>query len=244
VNQPKTDPGRIAGDMIRGMVWLCLGSLALTVGLLVRTAAGGPLARYAPFVPILGGAYLLILGVEKLVTGFGRARRAGDAETRRHPGRQVAAGVVLLAVALSAPAAAYLHRRPYWNAVSRLASGDGATERLQAIAERHAATMQSGAEGAAALDAWRTAAAAATPLREQFSASLDAARYLAANATGAVKERADIDRRYYALCLEWMDLYDGVTRSLSEESMMEPPETWALTQNAIIERIQALPSPQ
>ncbi len=237
------DTGRIAGEVIRGMVWLCLGSLGITATLLLRTAARDPLRAYGPLIPLFAGAYLLITGIEKLVSGFLAMRRLRGASKPRLLGSRAMAGLLLIAVAAAAPSAAWLHRRPYWDAVTKLNAGEEATGKLKAIAERHAAAMQAGAEGASALEAWGQAASAAAPLRPAFSTSLDAARYLSANATGTVKTRADIDSRYYALCLEWMDLYDRVSRSMEQESMAEPPEAWVEAQNDIINRIQALPAP-
>jgi len=240
---PDRVTGGIGRDVIRGMVWLCLGSLAVTATLLLRTAARDPLSAYGPFIPLLAGAYLLILGIEKLVFGFRAMRRLPGPSKPRLFGTRAGAGLLLLVVALAAPSAAWMHRRPYWDAVEKLNAGEEATQKLRTIAERHAAAMQEGAVDASALEAWRTAATTGAALRPMFAASLDAARYLSANAAGAVKQRAEIDVRYYALCLEWMDLYDQVTRTIGAESMVEPPDAWAETQNGIIERIQALPTP-
>jgi len=101
--------------------------------------------------------------------------------------------------------------------------------------------IQSGAVGAKALDSWKDAARAAMPLRTEFSAALEGARYLELS-DGGMRAQAEIDARFYALCLEWMDLYDQVNRSLGESSMLDPPVDWSTRQDDIINRIQALPA--
>ena len=217
----------------RGMLWFALGAAVIITTHLLRVWAPGPLARYGPFIPMVAGAYALVLGVEKMVSGVRRAPRPA--------GPTLAACVCLVAAVAVAGGAVYLRRAPYWRSISAWQGGGAAASKLQAIAERHAANMQSGATGAAAIDSWRRSAQAAVPLRPEFAAALDAARYLAASG-GGLRAQADIDVKFYTLCLEWMDLYDRVRRTMSEVSLDEPPPEWAVAQDDIITRIQALPA--
>lgn len=226
--------------MLRGAIWLALGAGLVIAGYLVRTPSPAPVSRYGPLIPMLVGAYGVVLGVEKMLSGFRLARRSSDTAARRRAGAATAACLAVCALAASGGWAAYSYRAPYWRAVADLAAGDLATAELKEIAERHAARMQADVGGAEAIDLWRETAAAALPLRTRFTSSLRAAAHLAENGSGALKHRAERDVRFYGLCLEWMDLYARVQRALSEESMVEPPEEWGRTLNDIIGRIEAL----
>src|SRR5262245_9746664 len=170
---PATEPNDAARLMLRGAIWLALGAGLIIAGYLMRTASPDLLARFGPLIPMLAGAYGVIVGLEKMVTGF---RQAGnDAAARRGAGAATAACLAACALAASGGWAAYSYRAPYWRAVADLAAGDKTTAELKAIAERHAARMQAGLAGAEALRSWRETAAAALPLKPQFASALQAA---------------------------------------------------------------------
>lgn len=229
--------------MRAGMAWFAAGSVVVIATWLLRPAGGGPIVRYGPFLLMFAGAYGLVVGIEKMVAGYRAGRASTDAATRARVGRQTLAGALLLVVSVAAGAGVWAYRAPYWKAVRTIGAGDGASARLRAIAERHVAAIESGASGQDALASWRRSADEALPLRPQFEAALEGARYLRAEATGTMRTRGEIDAQFYALCLEWMDLYATVQRALQQESMMEPPEDWARRQNDIVDRIQSLPPP-
>ncbi|HZC78209.1 MAG TPA: hypothetical protein VE258_10690, partial [Ktedonobacterales bacterium] len=105
---------------------------------------------------------------------------------------------------------------------------------------RHAAAIQASTTGAAALQSWKETAATALPLRPDFAAALEGARYLE-TAGGSLRAQAEIDARFFALCLEWMDLYESVQKALNDVSMTDPPSDWSVKLEGIIDRIQALP---
>lgn len=237
---PTTDSKDAARLMLAGALWLALGTGLIIAGYLLRAPSPEALARYGPLLPMLAGAYGVVVGLEKMVTGFSRGRRCADAAERRRVGTATGACVVVCALAASGGWAAYAYRAPYWRAVSDLAAGDAATAQLRALAERHAARMQEGAGDAEAIDLWRRTAAEALALRPRFTSALDAARHLAADGSGDMRRHAETDVRFYGLCLEWMDLYARVQQRLGEESMAAPPDEWGRTLNDIIERIEAL----
>lgn len=215
----------------RGMLWFAAGAAVIIGTHLVRAWGPGPLPRYGPLVPMCLGAYALLYGLEKMYAGI-----------RRAPDRGVAVACVALVLAgLASGAAAWQYRPAYWSSIAARGRGEAAAEKLKAIADRHAVTMQSGATGARALVSWHDSAGAAAPLRADFTATLEGARYLQVSGHG-MKAQAEIDARFYFLCLEWMDLYDQILRALGESSMLDPPAEWSTRQDDIVGRIQALPA--
>jgi hypothetical protein len=224
------DPGAIAR---RGMLWFAAGATVIIVTYLLLSWGESPWARFGPLVPMCVGAYGLVLGLEKMVTGL---RASGP-----HRGRLAIPCAALVTVAIAAGCGAWFLRAPYWKAIERRNGGERASEILRTIAERHAATMQSGAAGQTALESWKRTAEAGVGLKSDFTSALDGARYLEKAASGTLRAQSEIDVRFYALCLEWMDLYQSVLRSFGDVSMTEPPDEWDRRQNDIIDRIQALP---
>jgi len=217
----------------RGMIWFAAGAAVIIATHLLRAWGEGPLPRFGPLVPMVLGAYAVLYGLEKMYSGLRRLQGKGRG--------LAAACVILLLMGCAGGALAWRFRAPYWGALAARGRGEAAAEKLKTIAERHAAVIQSGAVGAKALDSWKDAARAAMPLRTEFSAALEGARYLELS-DGGMRAQAEIDARFYALCLEWMDLYDQVNRSLGESSMLDPPVDWSTRQDDIINRIQALPA--
>jgi hypothetical protein len=227
----------------RGVLLLAAGGAIAIVTWWARTASPNPAARFVPYLLLLAGAYLAITGVEKLAGAWKRGRAGvDDPETSAALQRRLVAGALVLLAIAALGAAAWRDRAPYWRAVKTLAEGDTATDSLRTIAERHAAAMQAGASGAEALASWDASASQALPLKGTFTRSLEAAQYLAASSSGSVKERADEDVIFYGLCLEWMSLYEQVQTEIRATSMAEPSVAWGQSQDAIIERIQQLPS--
>lgn len=215
-----------------GMILVGLGSL-VTILTYLRAAPG---QRYFQ----MWG--LMALGSGAMVYGYIQGRRGGDPEARSRLDRAGAACLVVVAIAAGAWYGARLHRAPFWSAVEALAKGNDAARKLRAIAERHVARMEAGAEGTTALNSWKESAAEAIPLRAAFLEAAAAARYLQETAGGVTRERAVIDAQFFPLCLEWIDLYAAVQRQLGEESMADAPIEWEIRQDEIAERIQALPS--
>jgi hypothetical protein len=237
---PMTDP---ASQIRRGTLWLALGGVVLVATYWLRTAATTTTGRFGPLALLLAGAYAAITGLEKIYTGWSAGRPAADPPERARLRRAVWPALALGLVLAVSAGLAWRARAPYWHAVASLAEGDRAAETLRDLAERHAAAMQSGATGIKALESWRDSSTHALRLRPSFDESLEAARYLSRNASGAVRTRAENDASFFTLCLEWMDLYQRVQQETAGSSMAEPPEDWGRIQNDIIERIQALPRP-
>jgi len=217
--------------MRRGMLWIAAGT-GVTLFTYLRASAG---QRYF----FMWG--LLALGLFEMVYGYVRGRGVTDANDRARLRSATALCLAVLAIAAIAGGSAWYYRAPFWSAVRDLSRGDDAAARLKTIAERHAAAMESGAAGAAALRSWKTSAEGALPLRSDFAAAAQAARYLETAATGTLKERAEIDAKFYDICLEWVDLYASISRTIAQESMAEPPEEWTDRQNGLVDRIEALP---
>jgi len=234
-----TDP---VAQAWRGSVMLAAGGALAVVTWWLRTASPQPVARYLPYLLLLAGAYVAITGIEKLASAW-QARNAPAEEAQRAALRRaLAAGSAVLILVAAGAAAVWLDRAPYWRSVRGLGAGDKATETLRSLAEKHAAKMQAGTSGEAAVASWRTTATEALQLKASFAQSLEAARYLAREASGSVKQRADEDTIFYGLCMEWMELYENVLQETDGVSMVEPSPYWVQRQEAIIERIQQLPS--
>ena len=230
MEQPQTADKAVAA-MRRGILWIALGT-GVTLFTYLRASAGG---RYF----FMWG--LLALGLFEMIYGFLRGRSVSDPLDRSRVRTSAIFCLAVLVLAGISGGAAWRHRAPFWKAVDDLSRGDDAAARLKTIAERHAARMEAGADGQAALQSWKESAEGALPLRPDFEAAARAAQYLETAATGSLKTRAGIDKQFYAICQEWLNLYDSIARHMSEESMVEPPDEWATRQNELVERIQALP---
>lgn len=228
------------GDIAAGMAWFGAGSVVILLTLLFRVGGSAPLTRFGPLIPMCLGAYGLVLGCEKMFGGLRRVIGSTDPSARARGRLAMLLCLLLVLAAVGSGAAVWRLRAPYWNAISARNRGDLAAARLRAIAERHAAAIQASTTGADALQSWKETAATALPLRPDFAAALEAARYLEA-AGGGLRAQAEIDVRFYALCLEWMDLYESVQRAVHDASMTDPPNEWSEKLDGIIERIQALP---
>ena len=227
---------------ISAMRW---GILVVNLGVgvtLFTYLKSGDLDTYVMFTRVYRlGWGVIALGLFEMISGYVRGRGVTDPVEQSRVRSTAAFCLVVLVVAAIAGTAAWRYRAPFWSAVEMLSRGDDAAARLRTIAERHAATMESGAGGLAALKSWKESAEGAIPLRADFAAAAEAARYLETAATGSLKTRAGIDAQFYALCIEWADLYSSIARRMAEESMIEPPEEWTTRQNALVDRIEALP---
>lgn len=224
-----------------GIFWFGAGAVLIIITYLLCVWSPNPLIRWGPLAPMIAGAYGVVLGIEKIISGLRRSFAVEQPAARARARVATISCALLIAIAAAAGAGVWRLRAPYWSAIESRNQGDRASQQLKAIAERHAAMIQSGAGGSEALKSWSESATAALQLRPAFSAALDGATYLNTPAGGSLRAQAEIDARFFRLCLEWMDLYENVQRSVNEVSMMEPPDEWGMKQNDIIERIQALP---
>ncbi|MGH9868361.1 MAG: hypothetical protein ACREAA_09385 [Candidatus Polarisedimenticolia bacterium] len=225
----------------RGALTLAAGGLVMVGTYWLRSASTSPVKTYLPLVVLLAGAYVAITGVEKAITGW-RAGRRGATDAQRAGVRRAMTVVMIIVVVLAAGGtAAWIDRAPYWKAVRAMSNGDGAMEKLKAIAERHAASMQQGLPDAEALASWKETASQALVLRPALEDALEGSRYLAVEGSGDVRARAIADSGFYPLTLEWMDLYQRVQTEIASTSMMAPSDEWFRVQNDIIQRIQSLP---
>ncbi|MFQ5701152.1 MAG: hypothetical protein ACE5HU_04855 [Acidobacteriota bacterium] len=226
----------------RGVVMFLLGAGVMIGVHLLRDASPDALHRYGPVLVMIAGAYLLVVGVEKMIRGFAAGRRTPDSRDRRLL-TMVAVGCTAAAlVSLGAAVVAYEHRAPYWNAVSSLNAGEDATQSLERIGEAHIDLLAKTTAGTESLAVWRKTAESALPLRPVFSRALEAARYLARTESGPARHRAEIDVRFYALCLEWMELFARIRTMTESESMVAPPASWPVEYDEIVDRIQSLES--
>ena len=225
--------------MIRGALWFAAGAAVLIFAGVLTSAGGSSLLLYGALAL---GLYLASLGVERMIGAWMLARKTGTTAGGEGLGLTGLAAIALIIIVATAGYGAYRWRKPYWEAVSSLNTGNEAAAKLKAIAQRHAALMESSASGQAALASWKESAAQALALKPEFARALQGARTLAAG-EGAVAARAAQDARFFELCLEWMDLYDRVALAVGEESMGGPPEEWTETQNDIVERIRVLQHP-
>ena len=217
--------------MRRGILWIALGT-GVTLFTYLRAGAG---EKYFFMWGLFG------LGLFEMIYGYVRGRRVSEPLDRSRLKLSATLSLAVLAVAAIAGGAAWRYRAPFWSAVAALSQGDDAAAKLKTIAERHAAKMESGVRGSDALQSWRESAQGALPLRSDFAAAAEAARYLETAASGTLKTRAGIDAQFYVICLDWVDMYAVISRTLAEESMVDPPEEWTTMQNALVDRIEALP---
>lgn len=229
---PSSPASKAIAAMRRGILWVALGT-GVTLFTYLRASAGG---TYFFMWGLIG------LGLFEMISGYIRGRGVSDPLDRSRLRTSATLCLTVLALAAISGGAAWRYRAPFWSAVATLSRGDDAAAKLKTIAERHAAKMESGVPGPAALESWKESAQGALPLRPDFAAAAEAARYLETVATGSLKARAGIDSRFYAICLDWIDLYASIARSLGSESMTDPPEEWTTMQNALVDRIEALPS--
>jgi hypothetical protein len=191
---------------------------------------------------MFAGAYGVVVGVEKMISGF-RAGRAAP-ETQSRAMRALLICGVIVIVALGAGAATYWKRSPYWEAVKGLNRGEAATQQLRTIGEKHATDLGASPEGAPALEIWRRTSEQGRLLKPEFVAAVEAARHLAATESGKARFRAELDVKFYDLCIEWVDLYDRIHNQIETQSIAEPPVDWALDYDDVINKIQALIEPQ
>jgi hypothetical protein len=189
---------------------------------------------------LLKVSLLLLMALGFMVFGYVRGRRHDSAQARRRLHRIGAAGLAVLAIGSGGMFGTWMYRARSWSAAEALVRGDDAAQKLRTIGERHAAKMEAGAAGPAALDSWKESAAEALSLRADFAEAAEAALYLR-EAGGSLRERAVIDAQFYPLCLEWLDLYAAIQSQIQQESLAEPPVEWEIGQERIVERIQALP---
>jgi hypothetical protein len=226
----------------RGSLLVAAGGALGAITWWLRTAGARPVERYLPFLLILAAGYVAITGIEKLFVAWRALGAQAGTARQPHLRRAVGVGAVVLVLALGGVTAAVVGRAPYWRAVRGLQAGDEATNTLRSLAERHAAALQSSGSGQAAVESWRSTATQALHLKERFAGSLESARYLAREAAGSVKQRADEDAAFYGFCMEWMALYEQVLQETDGVSIVEPSPEWDLRQQAIVEKIQQLPS--
>jgi hypothetical protein len=145
---------------------------------------------------------------------------------------------------LGAGGAAWWYRAGYWSAVRQHARGDVALAKLRSIGEKHAIDLGETPAGKEAVAVWRRTSEQGRLLKPDFTAAAEASRRLAATESGRVKFRAELDAKFYDLCTEWVDLYDRVYTQITTQSIDEPPIEWALENDDIIMRIQALIEPE
>jgi hypothetical protein len=238
--ESRSDPVAMLALMRRGMLWLAAGG-AVVAGTWCLKTASTPYLLGVAF--LVAGLYAVVLGVERILSGYRRGRLVEDPREKARVRAAAAAGLTLAVVVAATCAGAWSYRSPYWRAVKEVNAGHAAAGRLKAIAQRHAARMEARATGLEALERWKESAAGALPLRPDLAAALEGAKYLSAHGSGPVKDRAGSDARFFGLCLEWMDLYARVESELRGQSMEQPPEDWTDLQNDIVRRIQAPDAP-
>jgi len=224
-----------------GMVWFAAGTAVILLTLWWRHAGLTPLARYGPLAAVLVGAYGVVLGLEKMVGGHRLARRLPAEADRSRTSVLAGAGLVLVLLAVTSVVLVHRSRAPYWGAIEGLSEGRRAEQVLQDIAHRHSNVLQAAPDDATTLDSWRRSADEALPLLPAFAGALDASRYLVQSGNSREKAQARIDVEFYELCLEWMDLYREIARTIEESSLVEPPPDWGPRQDSIVDRINALP---
>lgn len=226
--------------MRRGLVWFVAGAALLIVTHALRRAGSTPAGQWGPLLPMVAGAWGVVVGVEGILGGWWAARAAPAGADRHRAIHLGLLSAIVAVVALAAGVAVWRQRADYWSAWHNLAAGREAGRQLEEISAGPAEATQSGMPGPAALEVWRQAAARGAALRPAFEASLAGARRLAGIGSAHERAIAAQDIAYYSLCLEWMNLYDRVLASLGDSSMAEPPAEWPVTHDGIVERIQAL----
>ncbi len=220
-----------------GRIWFAAGA-AVLIGTYALASAGD--SYYVIGAALVAGLYALALGAERILAAWWRGRAEVDRSARAAAGRGAVSALALAAAAVAGGAWVHAERAPYWRSVRALSAGAEASTRLRASAERQTAAMQRGVSEQAALDVWRHAVDEVLPLRGPFSSALEGARWLAAHGPDSLRTRAQDEARFYELCLEWMDHYAGVDRTLRSESLEGPPGEWVERQNDVVERIQRL----
>jgi len=237
--QPK-DPIKV---MWSGCAWFAIGGAVIMVVHLLRTSSAEPLERYGPLVPMFAGAYGIVVGVEKMVSGYRAARaHAGPGGQSRTTRALLICGVIVLGI-LGAGAATYFKRTPYWDAVKGINRGEAATQELRTIGEKHAVDLGAAPDGKAALEIWRRTSEQGRLLKPEFVAAAEASRHLAAIESGKTRLRAELDVKFYDLCIEWVDLYDRIYNQIGTQTMQEPPLDWGIDYDDVINRIQELVQP-
>jgi hypothetical protein len=233
-----------------GCVWFVLGGVVIIVVHLLRTSSNDPLVRYGPLVPMFAGAYALVVGVEKMVTGFRAGRAGSDPVTSARAKRALTICGALAVVTLGAGGYTYWMRMPYWDAVKldveaqeAINRGEVATQELRKIGQRHATDLQAASEGSPALEIWKRTSGEGRLLKPEFVAAAAGARRLADTQTGTVQSRAEVDVKFYDLCIEWVDLYENIHNQIATTSIEEPPIEWAIEYDDVIDRIQSLIEP-
>jgi len=218
------------------MAWLAAGGAVVAGTWCLRTIS-------TPYVLgtacLVAGLYAIVVGVERILSGYRLGRVVEDPRERGRVRAGAAAGLALAVVVAAACAGAWYYRAPYWLAVKQVNAGHAAAGILKAIAQRHAARMEAGPTSLEALESWKESAARGLPLRPELAAALEGATYLKTHGSGALKDRAGSDARFFGLCLEWMGLYARVEREMRDRSMEQPPDDWTDLQNDIVRRIQA-----
>ncbi len=238
------DPIRV---MWSGCAWFIIGGAVIMVVHLLRTSSTDPLERFGPLVPMFAGAYGIVVGAEKMISGFRAGRAAAGPGAQSRATRMLLICGAIVVATLGAGAATYWKRAPYWDAVKGIARsierGEAATQELRTIGEKHAIDLGEAPAGAPTLEIWRRTSEQGRLLKPEFVAAADASRQLAATAAGENRFRAEMDVKFYDLCIEWVDLYDRIHNQIQTQSIEEPPLEWALDYDDVINRIQELIEP-
>ena len=234
--QPK-DPIKV---MWSGCAWFAIGGAVVMAVHLLRTSSADPLARYGPLVPMFAGAYGIVVGVESMVSGYRAARASAEPGGQSRATRTLLiCGVIVLGI-LGAGSATYFKRTPYWDAVKEINRGEAATQELRTIGEKHAVDLGAAPDGKAALEVWRRTSEQGRLLKPEFVAAAEASRHLAATESGKARSRAEVDVKFYDLCIEWVDLYDRIHNQIETQSIEEPPLDWGIDYDDIVNRIVQL----
>lgn len=230
--------------MWTGCLWFVVGGAVIMVVHMLRTSSSDPLERWGPLVPMFAGAYCIVVGIEKMFSGFKTARASGEPRIARGAMRTlIICGVIVLSI-LGAGAATYMKRSPYWDAIKERDAGETAFQELRAISEKHAVDLGASPEGPAALEVWRSTSSKGRVLKPAFVTALEATKYLASVETGKKKFRAELDGKFYNLCAQWADLYERIHNQIENTSIEAPPDDWAIDYDDVIERMQALIEPE
>ncbi len=216
------------------------GSPRLGLGALLMLMGAGAQALSYSAGPNLGSRYyitwlLMVSGLILLVRGAaGRVRE-----------KRVAAGL-LPALAVVAVCAGMLWfarsvASPADGAEQAVDEGERAAQELKSIIEPQLDLLESDAAGPEMLASWKESAERAVSLKPRFTAAVEASRLLAGQSEGDRKRHHEIDVQYFGLCADWVDLYQEIHITFTQESIAEPPPEWTLRFTEIVEKIQALP---
>lgn len=236
----KKDPIK---TMWSGCLWFAIGAAVIMAVHFLRTSSSDPLERYGPLVPVFAGAYGVVVGVERMISGYRAARASSDPAAGPGAMRTLALCGAVVVAAVAAGGYTYWKRVPYWSAAKGLNRGDAATQELRRLGEQHAVDLGESPAGAPALAIWKRTSAQGRLLKPEFVAAAEAARHLAATESGETQFRAELDVKFYDLCIEWVDLYDRIHNQIETQSIEEPPIEWALDYDDVINRIQGLIEP-